>query len=729
MTTFMHNPIGITYTSPIQVLYFLPFLRPFFGFPEIVFSGDDLEVAPRLFDILSGLKPKFIREHALEIGDKEVAIGKPELVCCPIGQAFAVEDPDVLEEERVGIGKAISDLLFCVMDVHPILHRAVVIKRGVPKKEIKWDIKIEAHRLDLGKGGLELQVLPSYISARRDVAHHRHVLLGIPPHLPRLNESAPFFRFHSFAPVETIINPLKNFAKKNIHLVSSSMKFDCHLMLDCYCHKVHTFCGGSYHFMEERRNNDNGDLAKLAAEKTLEGNSAERMAPAVSGGSLQGVGEDLGEGQGVSNTPITTYKGPSIDVCIDYIKVTLLFPYKDQSGDYQENWDDIFDALYLHEEDGIRLARGGSNFDNGWRFDEDLFLFSGGNLTRSASGLETSLIEMKGEACRRFEERAIWENYANTGILDRSDGFIHRAWFNFFSLIAKLPHRVTRFDVPVDDISGLIPLSEIKAKVIEGALTSPLRKREHTQELIDGEIIGRGIVREQGLGWSYSLGGRSTQQLVIYDKKAEMEKKYGKGSVLLPSWVRYESRFYHDTSDVLFPELVKAMSSDEVLAFQRFAIGCLSKLITFRDKKMDGNNTYKAAIWDKWEEFIAMGEEPQYARLKKPILTIKANAEWIKKEVDRTFFRLVAAYPESLVSIVRYVLNDGSGKMNGDDLSIINSSRKSRGLEPYESEKDAQKAVYQAARLDYGSSKEILALFDEKRKTELEIKSDGIGGE
>lgn len=481
-------------------------------------------------------------------------------------------------------------------------------------------------------------------------------------------------------------------------------------------------------FKEESRQNAAPGIGSRVDEKQPSNGEA----TAAGGGSFptgaaafersEGGGMDVGakRTQGLSNTPATTYNRPGIDFCIDYFKATMAVPFDPASKSSMDCYSKILQSLYLTMDDAIALGYGNSKYEKGWRFDEDLFIFSGGNLTLTSYGSPTSLIEMKGEACRRFEERAKNAERDNPDVNVDSPAFITAIWARFFKEASEYVYKVTRFDVPVDDIGGLVPLEELKAKVLEGALTSPMRMRDTTRELGEDEEGKRGTVREQNLGWSYALGGRTSQQLTIYDKKAQMEKKLGPGCVLIPHWVRYEVRYYKDKANAMFPQLVAAVSDPDPLAFQRFCVGCLASMVTFREKRLDGDNTYKAPVWGKWAAFIAVGELPQSVRLKKPFLTLKRNADWFKKEVVRTLFRFAATYPKFIIDIIRYALQSGIAKANKDDLAIINSALKADGQEAYPELSDAQATVFNAARLDILPAKEILALFDEKRTVELE---------
>ena len=162
-------------------------------------------------------------------------------------------------------------------------------------------------------------------------------------------------------------------------------------------------------------------------------------------------------------------------------------------------------------------------------------------------GLETTVIELKGSSCDELVSRAyaveVYDR-GNRGIELDDPEFARKVWAILFKTIAKYPHKVTRFDVPVDDFTGVIPLEELKRKCLAKEYVSRMRVPSLEREIsVEGDDAVDDYAKERkgSKGWSFTLGRRtSPSQLCIYDKKAETE---GKGTVMAPQWVRFESRF------------------------------------------------------------------------------------------------------------------------------------------------------------------------------------------
>lgn len=165
-------------------------------------------------------------------------------------------------------------------------------------------------------------------------------------------------------------------------------------------------------------------------------------------------------------------------------------------------------------------------------------------------GLESTVIELKGSSCDELVNRAYAHEVYDNGNreLDPNDlEFARWVWANLFRVIAKYPHKGTRFDVPVDDFTGVIPLEELKRKCLAKEYVSRMRVPSIEREIsVDDDEAVEDYAKERkcNKGWSFTLGRRtSPSQLCIYDKKAETE---GVGVVMAPQWVRFESRFYGD---------------------------------------------------------------------------------------------------------------------------------------------------------------------------------------
>jgi len=426
--------------------------------------------------------------------------------------------------------------------------------------------------------------------------------------------------------------------------------------------------------------------------------------------------------QGVSNTPAITYK--AIETSIDYFKVRLDFTYESRVDAHVEAVDEILKRFYLTRDMEVKQPKGFSNYANAYKFDEDFVICSGGELTK-ANGVETMLIEMKGDACDRFLRRA---SFAETGSEEYAPELAVRAWSSVFQYLLTLPHKVTRFDVPVDSVGDLIPLEELKEKCRNKVFTTRCKRKKEEKEILEGEEKDsktKQII--DGLGWSYVLGTReSARQLTIYDKRAESEAH---GCVVnVASWIRFETRYYGEMANQMFYQLADAYKTLDPLEVQKFIVGCLSTVICFREHKLRSNNSNKAPVWKPWQELIDMGAVPQKVKLAKTVLTIKKNAVWLKGSTDRTSTRMHAVYIEEGGDVDRYLLADGIAKLDKEDLAVVNAGRRDIGRREYESVQEMQAALFKKYGLDKLPSDDVLAIFDEAISVDV-VPARGEGSE
>lgn len=429
-------------------------------------------------------------------------------------------------------------------------------------------------------------------------------------------------------------------------------------------------------------------------------------------------GQERVSAEGVSNTPVIPYK--AITVCIDYLKVVFPYPYEEYEPEIRAWWDSVLNALYVDYETRVDMRRGGSNYELGWYYNETVYVFTGGELTKTKEGLSTSMLELKGQGCEKFLQRVVdaAQDKANHILeADEIERIEAEAWRNLFKVIKSLPHRCTRIDLTVDDWNGNVPIAEMMLKCKKREFVSSMKKGfgsggvplDFTDDEEDAVIRG-------GLGWSFTLGKtESERQLCIYDKRAEWVNGK-KGTVNADTWIRFESRFKANRADFMLDAFIDKMadSADPVTTFREFIIGALSSVIEFKEGRMNGENTYKLETWKPWAEFIKNGVLPPKYKAKKDVPTIRKNALWEKRDVSRCNFRLRMAHKEEIDDVNAYLFAEGMRKADGDDLAIINADRVSRGLEPYASVEQLKEEGAKLLPGDGSISESVIALFDDK---------------
>lgn len=444
------------------------------------------------------------------------------------------------------------------------------------------------------------------------------------------------------------------------------------------------------------------------------------VSPCPNEGNQEGLGAHP---QGVSNTPVIPsipLSARHVDCIVDYLKVVFLYPFDEFEPETMKYWNQSLDALLVDRETRVDMRRGGSNYESGWHYHEDLFVFTGGELTKTAAGIPTSMLEMKGRACERFAERAVEEEEKRLGgrMLTAAEAIVAvaNAWKNFFSVLKQLPHRCTRIDLTVDDYNGNMPIAELMRKCKRREFVSSMKKGFDSGGVpIDWADDEEDAIIREGLGWSFILGKtESERQLCIYDKKAEWTNGH-KGAVNASSWIRFESRFKAERADFMLDAFIDRLtnSDDPVMAFRRFVIGALSSVIEFKEERLNGENTYRSETWGPWAEFVKEGELPPKFKVKKPVRTIWKNAQWEKRDVSRCSFRMHMARKEEFDEIDAYLFVEGMNKADGDDLAIINADRIALGREPYASVEELKAEGAKRVPGDGTLSKATIELFDD----------------
>lgn len=151
---------------------------------------------------------------------------------------------------------------------------------------------------------------------------------------------------------------------------------------------------------------------------------------------------------------------------------------------------------------------------------------------KSASGLPSCSLHLKGKGCREYEARNPdkgWDYFLNLMLID------YKA-------------KPTRIDIAVDDFDGdVVTLPWVEEKLKKKQFTSCFKHKYHKIHGCEEE------------GYSLEMGSRTSScQLVIYDKLKEQTIKK-KREVNQTYWTRYEMRFFHEKAHKLALETLLAM--------------------------------------------------------------------------------------------------------------------------------------------------------------------------
>lgn len=425
--------------------------------------------------------------------------------------------------------------------------------------------------------------------------------------------------------------------------------------------------------------------------------------------------------------------------CLDYLKFRVdgLIDMPTTEQEFLDNckYDEepgSADFSFINELCSILLIKSYLHYDNfpGWKgfkyfsiFDEDITVFGGRKAEKSEDGIDTSYVELKGHALRLFEIRCQDNNIDVFSQYKKLFDFIKKYTFPTYERNLQLK----RIDVAVDDYSNFITIDELKDKLRHGAYTSSCRKIGQSLDYTKEEKEENDRINEIiSKGWTCYIGGRTSRQLCIYDKKAERET--AGCSVIVDHWIRYEARFYQNNSQAAFNALYNnVFYINDSTKFNITTNSLINKIIVFReDNNAKKENQKKVAVWSKWGDLL----KASYIEFK-PQAAIERDTTFFKKKnwlikspylnitlqfltgVDihyenglikydflsiRKVFEMSGLYFEDrflsfIFALLKRAIDEN--KITEEKLAIVNNFRKRQNLEYIKTVYDAEKIIEQ----------------------------------
>ena len=418
----------------------------------------------------------------------------------------------------------------------------------------------------------------------------------------------------------------------------------------------------------------------------------------------------VGGAGGDSNTPHKTYNARA--TCIDYFTFRINHGYEKEK--------DVFNSLLkILRTDTFeaKKTKGRNNYTDALILAQGISLLYGGHLTISKEGTQTTVLELKGSGCREFEERyyCLGKDFKTKP----KQEVIRDGWIKLFEECLALGGVCTRIDLPTDDFSGLIKVSEIKSKLHKHEYSTRMRKIESTAK--DNEVIaeedsvkepsklnGVHTVQEnESLGFTATFGSRRTVQLCIYDKKAEQTKKGLHRDI--DSWIRYEVRYYHQNAELELPLLLDALRNGNE---SKHIVSCLAAIIEFKEAILfQDSNRSKNKVWSKWASFIGdAGKKDSFANVPRT-MTVESNAAWLAIDASACIGKLASCVDDlSYADILGAFIARWTRNIDEEHLQAINQYRISKGKKPFRSKE--QLINYHLSREDFPESfsEEIMEL-------------------
>ena len=425
----------------------------------------------------------------------------------------------------------------------------------------------------------------------------------------------------------------------------------------------------------------------------------------------------VGGAGGDSNTPPKTDKARA--TCIDYFTFRINSNYEKERHLFRN----LLKILHVDQFEA-KKSKGRNNYEYAVSLAIGTTILYGGEFTINKNGEETSVLEIKGQGCRDFEER-----YYGLGrdFKKRSkEEVIREGWIALFEECLAMGGACTRIDLPTDDFSGLITVDEIKDKLHKKEFSTRSRKLGVTEsEIKDESDIDNKMKKpsrlngvntiEEGSGFSATFGNTRHVQLCIYDKKAETSKK---GLLRkIDSWIRYEVRYFHRNAELVLPALIEALRKGEE---SKYIVSCLNGLIEFKEANTySSKDKYRNKTWSKWAQFIGdAGKRGGFGAVPK-VMTFESNASWLAIDASAALGKVSSCldhipYNELMAAFIILFAR----KNDKEHLQVINQYRRSKGLPLFKSMH--QVYSYHMSRPDFPESfhKETIEFI-------LKIKSSG----
>ena len=400
------------------------------------------------------------------------------------------------------------------------------------------------------------------------------------------------------------------------------------------------------------------------------------------------MNDNIKPGAGCSNTP----PGKSqkcIFTSIDYLNYRFNVGYQTERYKFDK-------LLKLLNPDNYMCdyIKGRNGYLEGVVIMPGITIYYGGDNTITREGYETSYLELKGEGCRILERNNEFEY--------RNKGGLNQLWIDLFHTLNEIGGKCTRLDIPVDDCEGLLTISYIKEKIKNKEYTTRLRKIEETVSYEDQDepdfksndglpdVVSN--IESKRKGYSVTLGNRKHIQLCIYDKNAEQANK-GR-EVDCSSWVRFETRFYHENAEFMYTLMYYAMKGGRT---HEFIVGALAKIFQLRaNNKNELINRSRNPIDPLWAEFMKDATDVDMFKSPGASEEIDDNASWFIRSASKTFLKIIAVLNRKGIGtdeIITAIVHKSVKKITNSDLQSINSFLRKNGIKEFTSLDELKKFI------------------------------------
>lgn len=220
------------------------------------------------------------------------------------------------------------------------------------------------------------------------------------------------------------------------------------------------------------------------------------------------------------------------------------------------------------------------------------------------------LLELKGQGCRQFESFLLAQ---------------HRSWYDFLSDALMADGVIKRLDLAINDMTGILDISELTRKCQDGECISVFRSFKAYRS---GELVRQ--CEKQGMGNTLYIGSLSSEvYFCLYEKDYEQYAKYGIPTEETEIKNRFEIRLKNDRAYHAVCDLLTYQDAE------RTAFSIINRYLRFVDKE-ETKQRNQWGISESWAYFIGSDRRRLKLTTAPEPYTYDRTLNWLSRQVAPT---------------------------------------------------------------------------------------------
>ena len=352
-----------------------------------------------------------------------------------------------------------------------------------------------------------------------------------------------------------------------------------------------------------------------------------------------------------ANSPPVKYMGNK-SACFDWLTVTFSHvQYSELEFSNSISYQFISQLLRLLGSEkkfsDFKTERGRNTYKYSISVSEGINLFFLGPSTNL--GNESTMLDISGVGCRELDKKNLW--------------------INLFLFLKKYRCHYTRFDLALDDFSGIeYSIYELYSDVKNQSYTSIWKKKPIIYGTPDGEVF-------KGLTIQFGQRGYGNTLLRVYDKNEEQIVKKGEVSIDSNYWVRWEIQF-SDRAEQIIDYYISSNIGLEKTLFTKMCSEILFSLLKIRNK-IEGCRLSDCPIKENYLLFINSINEIKTVGLSfNNEVNIDIKVNWVNNSVFKSLAAIYLTYDDNeFISWIMQNIREAILRYDDSMLNAVNNKR------------------------------------------------------